>query len=159
MPRSPTPPLRRGGAWCRIGQRSTSPKHSAVPGKVAAWIPLFSWSIVGHGSVLLKRFRYGSGAHAPGRCSNRSTCSSGNSTTEPYLCMHRSAPTSFYCEHVFALSSVFNCAFTYSNTKLQCSSRACSCCQHFSGQISKGRCRHRLHRRLRLVRPSRAVCG
>ncbi len=48
--------------------------------------------------------------------------------------------------------SLCNCAFTYSNTKLQCSSRACSCCQHFSHQISKGRFSHRPHRRLRLVR-------
>ena len=76
-----------------------------MPGEVAVCISLFSWSIVVHGSVLLKRIRYGSGVHAPGRCSNRSTCSSGNSTTEPYLCMHRSAPTSFYCGHFFALSA------------------------------------------------------
>ena len=28
------------------------------------------------------------GIHAPGRCSDRSTCWAGNSTTEPYLCIH-----------------------------------------------------------------------
>ena len=29
-----------------------------------------------------------SGIHAPGRCSDRSTCWAGNSVTEPYLCVH-----------------------------------------------------------------------
>lgn len=31
---------------------------------------------------------YGSGSHAPGRCSDRSYCAEGNSTTEPWLCGH-----------------------------------------------------------------------
>jgi len=31
---------------------------------------------------------YNEGIHAPGRCSNRETCPFGNSTTEPYLCIH-----------------------------------------------------------------------
>ncbi len=31
---------------------------------------------------------YESGTDAPGRCSDRTTCAAGNSTTEPYLCVH-----------------------------------------------------------------------
>ena len=31
---------------------------------------------------------YQNGIHAPGRCSDRSTCPSGNSITEPYQCVH-----------------------------------------------------------------------
>jgi len=31
---------------------------------------------------------YNYGSHAPGRCSDRSKCSAGNSSTEPYLCAH-----------------------------------------------------------------------
>ena len=31
---------------------------------------------------------YENGIHAPGRCSDRTRCSAGNSTTEPYLCVH-----------------------------------------------------------------------
>ena len=31
---------------------------------------------------------YGTGVNAPGRCSNRSICPEGNSTTEPYICAH-----------------------------------------------------------------------
>jgi len=31
---------------------------------------------------------YGSGVHAPGRCSDRSQCAAGNTSTEPYLCTH-----------------------------------------------------------------------
>jgi len=31
---------------------------------------------------------YGTGTHAPGRCSDRKTCAAGNSATEPYICAH-----------------------------------------------------------------------
>jgi beta-glucosidase len=31
---------------------------------------------------------YGYGTHAPGRCSDRSTCTAGNSSTEPYIAAH-----------------------------------------------------------------------
>eukprot|EP00041_Stephanoeca_diplocostata_P017256 m.343993 g.343993 ORF g.343993 m.343993 type:complete len:541 (-) comp20640_c0_seq4:231-1853(-) len=30
----------------------------------------------------------GNGAHAPGRCSDRTKCAQGNSSTEPYICVH-----------------------------------------------------------------------
>jgi len=31
---------------------------------------------------------YGSGLHAPGRCSNRTSCTAGNTSTEPYITAH-----------------------------------------------------------------------
>lgn len=32
---------------------------------------------------------YGAGSHAPGRCSDRTKCAAGNSSTEPYICSHQ----------------------------------------------------------------------
>lgn len=45
---------------------------------------------------------YGSGVHAPGRCSNRTFCpNGGNSSTEPYLCSHNVLLSHAYTVELF----------------------------------------------------------
>ena len=44
---------------------------------------------------------YQNGIHAPGRCSDRSTCWAGNSITEPYLCIHSVNLAHAHASHVY----------------------------------------------------------
>ena len=44
---------------------------------------------------------YSTGSHAPGRCSDRSYCTEGNSSTEPYLCTHNLLRAHAYAAEVF----------------------------------------------------------